>query len=663
MLWKDKREKIFFALIFLAGFLLYGKSLSAPFILDDYPSIVDNPAIKHLDLTALWRRDPSRFLTNFSFAVNYALHGLQTTGWHIVNVLLHCACAAAVFQTTHLILQMPRVKYSRDGDRRWSVSCAAALLFFVHPIQTQAVINIVQRSTLLASLFYFLSVGNYLRGRITNENKYYYLSVVCALLGMLSKPLAMTLPVMIIALDVLLLGIEKKPQLKSIIVVAVLGILAALVPAWFIGIEQLGLFAGDGIQNISWLQRLLSECTIIFKYFGLLIFPVGQNIDYDFPAARHLWEWPAALSVLGVAGLLGLAVGVRRRSPFFLLGTAWFLITLSPVVIFPFADLIFEHWAYLPSYGFFLAAVVFGERALKNIKSFWIVAAVWIAVLAALTWSRAALWQDPLALMQDTARKSPNKARVHNNLGLIQWEQGKIDEAKASFQTALQLDPEYVLPYNNLASMFLKERNFSAAEELLKKAIEKVPQYLELYVNLGYAYEGMGDLQQAAGLFNFVIRGGGQNSAAYVGMGNVLQRTGQIVEAKKHFQKAIWLRPENASAYYNLGNVFFEEKNFYEALLNYDKALALDPKITGAYLNSGNIYFYFQDNKNAVAMYQKAVAVDPGSAEAYLNLANALYADGKPEESRQAAEKALGLYEAEGNTQRAEEIRKALKDS
>lgn len=254
-LWKDKREKVFFALIFLAGFLLYGKSLSAPFILDDYPSIVDSPAIKHLDVAALWRRDPSRFLTNFSFAVNYALHGLQTTGWHIVNVLLHCSAAAAVFQTTHLILQMPRVKSSWDGGRRLSVSCAAALLFLVHPIQTQAVINIVQRSTLMASLFYFLSVGNYLRGRITNENKYYYFSAACALLGMISKPLAITLPAMIIALDVILFGIEKKPQLKSIIIVAVLGILSAMVPAWLIGIERLGLFAGDGIQNISWPQR------------------------------------------------------------------------------------------------------------------------------------------------------------------------------------------------------------------------------------------------------------------------------------------------------------------------------------------------------------------------------------------------------------------------
>src|SRR3989338_5037849 len=107
---EDKREKVLFALIFLGGILLYFKSLSAPFILDDYPSIVDNPAIKHFNFLAIWRHDPSRFLTNLTFAANYALHGLKMPGWHIVNVLVHCAAAAAAFQTTNIILQTPKIK-------------------------------------------------------------------------------------------------------------------------------------------------------------------------------------------------------------------------------------------------------------------------------------------------------------------------------------------------------------------------------------------------------------------------------------------------------------------------------------------------------------------------------------------------------------------------
>ena len=237
-LWKDKREKVIFALIFLAGFLLYYKSLSAAFILDDYPSIVDNPVIKHFNFSAIWRHDPSRFLTNLSFAINYAFHGLKIHGWHVVNVFLHCAVAAAVFQTTNIVLQTPKVKSLWNDERRFAVSLITALLFLVHPLQTQAVINAVQRSTLLASLFYFLSLKNYFQGRITDEGKYYCRSVVFAFLGMLSKPLAMTLPLMMIASDIILFGVEKRSSIKAVVTIFTLGIIAIWVPAGFIGIEK-----------------------------------------------------------------------------------------------------------------------------------------------------------------------------------------------------------------------------------------------------------------------------------------------------------------------------------------------------------------------------------------------------------------------------------------
>lgn len=659
---KDKREALVLTLFIFLAFLAYHKSFSARFIYDDYKSIVDNPFIRHLDPASLWSYDPSRFLTNFIFALNYAFGGLHPTGWHVVNLLLHIGCAFLLYRFVLLLLQMPNLKKEIVERDRFLFALSIGLIFLLHPIQTQAVIYVVQRATLLCTLFIVSSLFLYLRARLTESYHLYLWAIVLAYLGMVTKPLTMILPLLITVVEICGFGIDKKINPRYLFIYLLLCVPLLVIPFVLLGLKTMMSLAQVGYQVASWSQHLLTQMNVLLMYWRLLLIPVYQNLDYDFPIAQSLFEFPTILSFLVIVCFLILTLRLFSQYRLLGLGVMWFFIALGQVIIFPLGDIIFEHWLYLPMFGFALGFSAVVYKILRSNEKFAMTMAVIVFIMLILTYQRATVWGDEIALLKDAVLKSPRKARVHNNLGVAYFNRGELEEAGKSFRTAVDLNPDYSIAYNNLALVYLEQRRFADVKQILERLIRLYPVYPDPYVNLANMYQKLGDDDNALKYFDLGWQRDPYNAAIYTGLGNIYQNKKSFVRAREAYQRAIWLKPESPLAFYNLGNVYFKEGNFFEALQYYEKALKIQPHLLEAYVNAGNIYFYFGDFKAAIEEYRKAVTQNTNLPEAYYNLANALYETGAVQESKEHIRKAIVLYEQQGEQGQADRLKQKLNE-
>ncbi len=656
-----KRDEFILALIVFLGLCVYAQSFAADFILDDYPAILDNPFIKHLNFVQLWQYDPSRFLTNVTFSINYFIGGFHVFGWHLVNFVLHGLSSGLVYKITLRIFQAPRLSHHIPRQTQINLAFVTALIFLLHPIQTQAVIYIVQRAMLLSTFFYLTAFYFYIQARLTQNFKFYFYAVMAGYLAMLSKPLAMTLPLVVVVYELCFWGMDKAIDRKRRLVYFLLSLMIWITPVVLLGIPKLTVLAAQGYQAAPPVSQWMTRLSLIPEYLRLVFFPIGQNLDYDYPVITQSWQTALRLTAITIF-LIGTVVrALWRREKIIAFGIVWFFVTLSLVIIFPLQDFIFEHWLYLSAYGFALCFTMTIYRLIPSEKFIFIIFCSLLGAYSFGTYQRVLIWSDPIRLMQDTVVKSPRKARVYNNLGWEFLKRGKREAAKIEFQKALTLDADYFIAKNNLAFLFYEENNLPGAQRLLESLVMEYPFYADAQINLGYVYQRLGKSSEAFVYFQKALQNNPHSSAAYIALGNIYQEHADLVNAKAVFQRAAWLKPENAMIYYNLGNLYLKEGNFYEALLHYDRAVRIQPHLAQAHINAGGIYFYLGDYKSALDYFQKAVHYNPNLPQGYFNLANTLYALGNVEQSKEAVKKAAVLYEQQGQTAIAERIQAKLK--
>jgi len=458
--------------------LAYSNTLHAPFVFDDQLNIVNNEQIKDLqNFSNSNILSDRRYLGNLTFALNYRIHGLEVTGYHIVNILIHIVNALLVYALVLLTLKTPWMRDRLGTSPLLSyLPLGAGLLFAVHPLQTQAVTYIVQRFASLATLFYLGSLVLYIRARLAQRKgpsiAWYVGSVLCAVCAMKTKEIAFTLPVMIVLYEVFFF---RGKWGKRILVLIPLVLTMLIIPLSMLGVDKpLGEIIGDiseatQVQSpLSRWEYLATQGRVIMTYLRLVVLPVNQNLDYDYPIYRSLFD-PAVLGSFGVLLLLAgagvyLYMRSRRGEPLQRLiayGIFWFFITLSvESSVIPITDVIFEHRMYLPSVGVFLAigaAGVFIARKLKEKKrevkkgiaaGFTVI----ILLLAVVSFVRNRTWGDEITLWEDVVSKSPQKARPYLGLGKAYIDEDRTNDAMEAFQTALRLKPDYAEAHNNLGS-------------------------------------------------------------------------------------------------------------------------------------------------------------------------------------------------------------------
>ena len=377
-IYSSKRFNLFaFGVIAAMVLIAYANTFTASFHFDDNPSIIENSGIRHMNWDSVMAvLGGIRPVVYLSIMINYQVGGLDVRWWHIFNVGVHIINSIFVYLLILWTLTLPALgkTYTEKAKR---MALFAALLFAVHPIQTESVTYIISRTELLATCFYLATFLLFIREAATGKFRYAVGMLVTAILSMGSKEWAVTLPALLLLYDYIFLAEGKiKPILSRWYVY----LLTAL--PWYVALRNLDLFAhggpgGVGFNLVSatgitaW-TYFLTSLNVVWTYIRLLFLPINQNLDYDYKVAKTLFEFPTLLSLIGHLAVIGGAFWAYFKKGWKLIpfGVAWFYIGLSPTQsIVPVVDVIFEHRAYMPSIGFFLFFIVAYEMVFDWIEA------------------------------------------------------------------------------------------------------------------------------------------------------------------------------------------------------------------------------------------------------------------------------------------------------
>ncbi|MDF1577150.1 MAG: tetratricopeptide repeat protein [Desulfurivibrionaceae bacterium] len=494
--------------------IIYSNSFQAPFVFDDFINIVDkntmqmtNLGYQSLHRAAFEGMNSQRWLPNLSYGLNYYFGGQDVWGYHLVNLVVHILTALVLYGLFFTTLTLPKLGFS--PRRAGEVSMIAALIWAVHPLQTNAVTYIVQRMTSMAALFYLAALLCYIRGRLADRAGagryiYWFSAFICALLALASKQNSAMLPVMIVAYEFYFLRErDDRPNIKKVAITTGAALLAVFALGWlFVGANPLAaVFAGYGGRDFSLAERLLTQTRVIFHYLSLIVLPLPSrlNLAYDYQISTSLFSpYTTLLATIGIAGLSGLVIFLFRRHRLLSFGLLWFLLNLAiESTVIP-LELVFEHRLYLPSSMLLLAFTAAVYRLWTRRRD--LLRASWAAVIIALclfTWQRNTVWATEVDLWEDVVKKSPNLIRSYIYLAWAYNREDRYRETFELFQRAAEKGLEDVDIYNNSGKAAFQLGMADKAVELFEKAIKLDRFHPESHYNLGVAYGELGEIAKA----------------------------------------------------------------------------------------------------------------------------------------------------------------------
>lgn len=623
---------IFIGALFLCswGFLIYSNSLHSPFQFDDQVFIAKNDSIKNIDnIKLLWRntRYRKRIIPFASFSINYHFSKEDVFGYHFVNTIIHIFSALAVWWFSVLMVSFVRA----DKLKNFLFGFFVALLFLVHPIQTEAVTYISQRFTLFACLFYLLSSCFYIRARKKMVAKSpslvigvnFLLSFLFGFFGLLSKETVFTLPVVFLLIEVLFFPNRRKVK---VVVFSGLSVFLATLGMKIFNMKWHYVFFRLADKGITSWTYLLTQFKVVVLYLGLLFFPVSQNLDYDIALSRHLWEIPTigGFLILLMVALFG--IWIYRKNKIIAFGVFWFFITLLVESSFlPINDFMVERRLYLPSVGFFIVMVEICRMLYFRWKKVVIFFCIGIVVLSFLTVRRNLVWRDPVVLWQDVIKKSPRKVRAHHNLGLVYLGQKDYVNALQCFNKVIKANPKHFLAYNNRAIILRIWKKYDQALSDYAKAVKLRPRFPQTYYNRGNVYYELGKYEKALDDYEMAIKLRHNYTKAQLALANTFKVVKNYPRAFHHYGQVLRWRPDFVDVYNNRGNLFALLGRHEEALADFQKALELNSDFSDAYNNKALVLVSLGRNQEAFVDYNKAIQLKSDYAEAYHNRGNLYY--------------------------------------
>ena len=630
----NKKYNLLFVLtIFITGIIAYSNSFDCSFHFDDgnvfHSSVTEGSAT----ISDWIRLFPNRPLGILTFVLDFHLHGLDVWGYHLVNLIIHLTNAFLVWWLTWLTLSTPAMRDTEISRHKTLVAFLTGMLFVTHPLATQSVTYIVQRFASLATLFYLLSLILFVQGKIWqgNKNITWFLfggSIACAVLGMLTKEIVFTLPFAILLYDCCFFKtIPWKLEIKDkgLIISCTIFLIFIL---WSVRVISLRLF--DPIlpiqgyaYSISMKEYFFTQFSVILTYIRLFILPINQNFDYDYPLSTSFFQLKTFFSFSLLLGILAAGVGLFKRYRLISFGIFWFFLTLSvESSIIPISqNVIFEHRAYLPGFGFFLALVGAFFYFIK--ERYFKIAVIILLMIAAintvLTYQRNKVWKNEHTFWADCLKKSPDKARVNNNFGLVMFAEGKTMKAIEYYNKAIRITPDFIFFYNNRGAAYAKLGQYQRAIDDYNQAIRLKPDHPGAYYNKGVAYSDLGQYQQTIENFNKAIYLRPGYAEAYNNRGNTYGKFGQYQREIEDYNQAIRLKPNFADAYFNRGIAYGKLGQHQREIEDYNQALRLKPDDADAYFNRGTAYGLLGQYQNAIENFDQAIRLKPDSADSYNN--------------------------------------------
>lgn len=523
----------------IAVFIVYGPALDGPFLLDDTYLPYMQPQFYARPLIA-WMRGV-RPLLMMTYWLNFQWSGVATGSYHLFNVILHLLNGALIFLSVRKVLGWiePPARF-RD-----LLAAFCAGIFLLHPLQTESVSYVAGRSETL-SVFFFLAAFTVFLYRARSGITFSIAAAVLVLFGAacLSKEHAAVLPGLMLLTDYYwnpgfsLSGIRRNWKLYIPLLIA--GV-AGLAFVW--SVLSTATSAGFGMKDLTWYQYFFTQCRAVWRYLWLFLFPIGQNIDHDFPVSKNLLDHGAILGLVALIVLIAAAWMLRRRFPLESYGVFTFLWLLAPTSSFvPIRDTLVERRMYLPFIGLLFVVAGLLSRWKAAGSTLATAMAVILVAEAGLSFERNQLWGNATAMWQDSVSKSPAKVRPRFALAFANYNAGQCNQAVTDFGEAAKLgNPDFSLLLD-WALAYDCAGNYSAALEKLQQAAA-LEKSAHLYSQIGMEYAKLGQYPQSLDALETAARLDPGFAITYFYRGNVYALQGNKARAAEEYRHAVALDP------------------------------------------------------------------------------------------------------------------------
>ena len=597
-------------------------------------------------------------VTMLSHMLDCSLYGVAPGGHHSTNVLLHTAAAILLFL----------VFWSMTGALGRSAFVAA--VFVVHPLHVESVAWIAERKDVLSGVFFMLTIGLYVH-YVRRPTLLRYLSVLaCFAVGLMAKPMLVTLPFVLLLLDYWPLNrfarstignrlVEKAPFFVLTIAACVETVLSQH--------HSINL-----IKTVSLGARVANAFVAVMIYLGQTLWPNNLAVFYPHPE-NNIPVWQTALGIAFFTATTVAAFILRKKAPYFLTGWLWYVGMLAPVIgivqvgIQAHAD----RYMYLPQIGLSLVLV----WAIADISARWshrqlISSALSVAALVPLTWSawvQTSYWRDSESLWEHTLAIVRDNETAREHLSDAYLDKGRIDDAIAQARQALAVEPGSADAQGTLGAALARKGELDEAITHLDAALQSNPKLLRAHYNLANVWLQKGDIDRAITNYEQELQIQPQFAEGQNNLASALFRKGRLDEAQQHLRNALELDPNNPEAHNNLGIALSQRGDMPQAIAQWNQTLAIQPDNLEAQCNLVWVYATFPDKSirngpKAVELAQRALQLSDGKNARIWRLAAAAYAEaGQFANAIKAAQNGLALAQAAGDTPLAQTLETNIK--
>lgn len=659
------------ALLSLITALVYSPSLHYEFQFDDIANITKHFDIRHNSITNLFFSG-TRWISYWLNSIYYSLGKFDPFAYRVGNVVVHTINGILIFFILYTALNNLK-KTTFFKTNAWLIACTSALLFLIHPVQTQTVSYVIQGELEGLAALFILSMCLCLLNIAYAKNaaKKTGLSIVLFILALIStgtKEIAFISPALLVLFDWFLIAQGDWKSLKSRFKIHALLFafvttlyLWLLKPAFFTKLITLSQNAKNNIGNVithdptqaitPWMF-FTSQFKVILHYLWIFIWPFGISVEYDWMLVKGFF---APDCIFPLIGLLGIAYGVRQllrtdKAHTLAFGMLWFAVAMAPrSSLIASSELIVDYKTYMASFGWLFVlscALVYLfikiSHALKNVPvlSQPTYGPAALAILCALplgfaTVSRNTVWRSGVEFWQNVIQNAPGKARAYNNYGVeLSQRLQKYADAIPYFKKAISMDSKYPDPCNNLAVAYSHLGRTDEAIAALKQGLSINPYYPEGYNNLASFYLQKKQVDQAEKCLEIALKLRPYYGKAFFNMGRVYLEKGDQEKAWHYFKDCCTKGDmDNDIGFATYAKVSLALQKFDDAILGFTKALEMNPRYPEARFNLANTLFLKQRYAESIALYDQVLAESPQENRAWYNKGEAHLKLNQPEKA------------------------------
>ncbi len=618
---------------------VYVRVLGSDFVnYDDPVYVTDN---KQLQKGLTWENIrwafTSRYASNWhpltwlSLMADYELFGLKPAGYHAVNLAFHVA------NTLFLFL----VLLGLTGCF-WE-SIFAAAVFGVHPLHVESVAWIAERKDVLSGLFWLLTTWAYAayvrRARLSGEAwrggaRWYVAAVVLFALGLMAKPMLVTLPLVMLLFD---WWPFKRRFGRKTILERLPFVVMAVISSMITLMVQQEWGSVVALERLSVGVRICNALVSYVAYIIQTILPTGLAVYYPHPETFVVWEVAGAVLIL--AALTAVVFVFARRRGYLAVGWLWYLGTLVPVIglVQVGSQSRADRYMYIPMVGLLIAAVWGIGEVVRRRRAWEVVTAVccviFIAAFAVGTWVQTGYWRDSRTLWTRALNVTRDNCVAHLNFGNVLLKEGKMKEAEGQYRKAVEIYGDYTEGHFNLALALELEKEYDEAIKEYRTALRLNERHWKARFHLANALSAKGKVDEALAEYEKAIKLRPDDIEVLNNFGLALVQKGRFKEAIGYYEKALAIDENSAEVLNNLGNALVKEKRFDEAVEKFEKIIRIKPDFKEGYYNLANTLRQMGKDAQAEPYYRKAIELNPEDIDSQYGLGIVLMAQGRHKEA------------------------------